>query len=217
MDFLAAHGPDLLFYLFAALAVGAAVCVVALRNPMYGAVALLTCFLAVAALFLLQHAEFVAVVQIFVYGGGIMVLFLFVIMLVNLHRLPETRRFLLQSPVGILVVLLLVGVLGTFLYQESFPEAGQNVAAFTTVTTAGGAVLGSPEPSYDEIRDGMGQQPDEEGVGDHDAAPPREDESFGNTQAVAAELYTKYLLPFEIASIFLLVAMIGAVVLGRRG
>lgn len=207
MDFLVAHGPDLLFYLFAALAVGAAVCVVSLRNPMYGAVALLTSFLAVAALFLLQHAEFLAVVQIFVYGGGIMVLFLFVIMLVNLHRLPETKRFLLQSPVGILVVVMLMGVLGTFLFQETFPEAGQDVAAFTTVTTADGEVLGSPEPGYETA--GMGES-------DHDAAPPLEDESFGNTQVVATELYTKFLLPFEIASIFLLVAMIGAVVLGRR-
>ena len=75
------------------MAVGAAVLVITLRNPVYSAISLLVTFLAVAALFLLRHAEFVAMVQIFVYGGGIMVLFLFVIMLVNLHRLREMRDF----------------------------------------------------------------------------------------------------------------------------
>ena len=81
-------GEALLFYLFAAGALAGAVGVVSLRNPIYGAVALLETFLSVAALFLLLHAEFLGMVQIFVYGGGFMVLFLFVIMLVNLHRLP---------------------------------------------------------------------------------------------------------------------------------
>lgn len=176
MDFLVAQGPALLFFAFAALAVVAAVCVVTLRNPMYGAIALLVSFLAVAALFLLRHAEFVAVVQIFVYGGGVMVLFLFVIMLVNLHRLPETRQFLTQSPLGILAVVLLVALLGTLLVQVRFGAGGGDLARFVTA-------------------DGV---------------------AAGNTEAVALSLYRDYLLPFEIASIFLLVAMIGAVVLGRR-
>ena len=78
MDFLTAHGADLLFYLFAFLALAGALGVVTMRNPMYGAISLLLTFLAVAALFLLRHAEFVGIVQVFVYGGGIMVLFLFV-------------------------------------------------------------------------------------------------------------------------------------------
>ena len=74
MDALVAAGPAILFYLFAALAVVCAVGVVTLRNPMYGALCLLGTFLSIAALFLLRHAEFLAIVQIFVYGGGIMVL-----------------------------------------------------------------------------------------------------------------------------------------------
>src|SRR4030095_3830950 len=98
MEFLTAHGADLLFYLFALLALAGAVGVVAMRNPMYGAISLLLTFLAIAALFLLRGAEFVGMVQIFVYGGGIMVLFLFVIMLVNLHRLPEIKLFARPSP-----------------------------------------------------------------------------------------------------------------------
>jgi NADH-quinone oxidoreductase subunit J len=176
MDALAGSGADVLFYLFAALAVVGAVLVVTLRNPMYGAIALLVSFLAVAALFVLRHAEFLAVVQVFVYGGGIMVLFLFVIMLVNLHRLRETHLFWGQSPLALVLVALLVivcvGVLATVRFGTPFLQP----QAFTAV----------------------------------------EGEAMGNSQAVAWQLYRDYLLPFEIASIFLLVAMIGAVVLGRR-
>ena len=73
MDFLVTNGPALLFYVFAAIAVVAAIAVITLRNPMYSAISLLVCFLSMAALFLLRHAEFIAVVQVFVYGGGIMV------------------------------------------------------------------------------------------------------------------------------------------------
>lgn len=86
MDAFVEAGPAILFYVFATLAVAGAVGVVTLRNPMYGALCLLGTFLSIAALFLLRHAEFVAIVQIFVYGGGIMVLFLFVIMLLNVGR-----------------------------------------------------------------------------------------------------------------------------------
>ena len=176
MEFLVSHGADLLFYLFALGALVAAVGVISLRNPMYCAIALLVTFLFVAALFLLRHAEFVALVQVFVYGGGIMVLFLFVIMLVNLHRLREVRVFGEYAPMAVVLALLLVGlVLFVFL--------GVDVAA----------VEAAPEV-FVEV----------------------EGQRLGNSEAVAWKLYREYLLPFEIASVFLLVAMIGAVVLGRR-
>lgn len=176
MEFLTTHGADLLFYLFAFLAVLGAVGVVTLKNPMYGAISLLLTFLSVAALFLLRHAEFVGIVQIFVYGGGIMVLFLFVIMLVNLHRLPEIHLFGGQSLwAALLAVVLLVGF-GYFLRGY---EPGPAFLRPENFVTAKG-------------------------------------EALGNSQAVAWNLFTQHLLPFEIASIFLLIAMIGAVVLGRR-
>ncbi len=174
---LFANGPALLFYLFAALTVVAAIGVVTLKNPMYGAISLLVSFLGVAVLFLLRHAEFLAVVQVFVYGGGIMVLFLFVIMLVNLHKLGEAQVFWRQSPAALVLALLLLGLFGWFFVHTAFGPANLQPQTFTAVP---------------------------EGV-----AP-------GNSQAVAWSLYRDYLLPFEIASIFLLVAMIGAVVLGRR-
>jgi NADH-quinone oxidoreductase subunit J len=177
MEALVANGPTILFYIFAALAVVAALGVVAMRNPMYGAICLLVTFLAVSVLFLLRHAEFLAMVQIFVYGGGIMVLFLFVIMLINLHRLPQIRLFAGQSPLaGVLAVLLLAFFGYFFVMRLRFGAPVANPAAFVD---AGGQAL-------------------------------------GNSQAVAWSLYTQNLVPFEVASIFLLVAMIGAVVLGRR-
>ena len=179
MEALVAAGPAILFYLFATLAVVCAVGVVTLRNPMYGALCLLGTFLSIAALFLLRHAEFLAIVQIFVYGGGIMVLFLFVIMLVNLHRLRETRLFGGPWPAVIALAVLLLVLFGGVFLQASFDPAFSDPDKFTTIDDLGGKQL-------------------------------------GNSQAVAWALYTKNLLPFEIASIFLLVAMIGAVVLGRR-
>jgi NADH-quinone oxidoreductase subunit J len=177
MEFLTAHGADLLFYLFAALTIGGAIGVVTLRSPMYGALSLLVTFLSVAVLFLLRSAEFVGMVQIFVYGGGIMVLFLFVIMLVNLHKLPELKLFHGQTPFVLALGLALLALFGYFFVHIVFGPAFVQPEVFTTVPDLANA---------------------------------------GNSQAVAWNLFKQQLLPFEIASIFLLVAMIGAVVLGRR-
>lgn len=176
MDFLVAHGPALLFYLFAGIMIAAAVVVVTARNPMYGAIALLVTFLAVAALFLMRHAEFLALVQVFVYGGGIMVLFLFVIMLVNLHRLQESKVYGAHAPLAVVLAIGLVVLFGSVIANVGFGTAFVEPELFVTV---GGSVV-------------------------------------GNTETVAWALYREYLLPFEIASIFLLVAMIGAVVLARK-
>jgi len=165
-----------LFYVFAATALAGAVGVISLRNPMYSAISLLGCFLSVAVLFVLRHAEFVGVVQLFVYGGGIMVLFLFVIMLVNLYQLKELRLFLGQSRAASVLVILMAVFFIFLLVGVDFGPAFANPDAFVSV-----------------------------------AGVPR-----GNSQAVAWSLYRDYLLPFEIASVFLLVAMIGAVVLGRK-
>lgn len=176
MEFLLTNGPAMLFYLFATMAVGAAVAVITLRNPVYSAISLLVTFLSVAALFLLRHAEFVAIVQIFVYGGGVMVLFLFVIMLVNLHRLREVKIFGVQWPMALGIGLLFVAVIAMVVATMSF----------------------GPVNPIPERMSGV------EGV------------AVGNTEAVAWLLFRQYFVPFEIASLFLLVAMIGAVVLARK-
>jgi len=176
MEFLLTNGPALLFYVFAAMAVGAAVLVITLRNPIYSAISLLVTFLSVAALFLLRHAEFVAIVQIFVYGGGVMVLFLFVIMLVNLHRLREIRIFGVQWPIAAAIGLMFVVLIGL-------------VASVTA--------FGPLNPIPDRMVNVDG-------------------EALGNSEAVAWMLFREYFVPFEIVSLFLLAAMIGAVVLARK-
>ena len=164
------------FVVFAVLALGTAVAVVVARNPIHSALFLLSCFLVVACMFILQQAEFVGAVQILVYAGGIMVLFLFVIMLVHQRSVRETVAFQNQWDVALIF---LIAFLLPFLYvlwTERFPAIAPNADAFRAVK---GRIA-------------------------------------GNTQAVAWVLYRDYLLPFEVASVFLLVAMIGAVVLGKR-
>ena len=165
-----------MFVVFSVLALGTAVAVVVAKNPVHSALFLLSSFLVVACIFFLQQAEFVGTVQILVYAGGIMVLFLFVIMLVHQRRVKTTTAFTHQWDVGLLLGLLFSLPFLYILWTEKFADVPEKPDAFRI---AGGRVL-------------------------------------GNTQAVAEALYRDYLLPFEIASVFLLVAMIGAVVLGKR-
>jgi NADH-quinone oxidoreductase subunit J len=163
------------FYFFAALAVVSAVLVVTVRNAVHSAIFLVTALLATAGVFLSLHAEFLFIVQIILYAGGIMVLFIFVIMLVNLdvalHQVQFNRQWL--------VALLLALVLGA-----------QALAAI--------AVSRSGASGLDAIT-----------VAPAQALEP-------NTEQVAWGLFHTYMLPFEIASILLLVAMIGAVVMSKK-
>lgn len=173
---LLSGGAGWAFVVFSVLALGLAVAVVVAKNPIHSALFLLSSFLIVACIFVLLHAEFVGAVQILVYAGGIMVLFLFVIMLVHQRTVRETVAFQHQWDVALIFV---IAFLLPFLYvfwTERFPAAPFDPDAFRAVR---GKIA-------------------------------------GNTQAVAWSLYRDYLLPFEVASVFLLVAMIGAVVLGKR-
>ena len=121
-----------LFVVLAVFALASAVAVVVARHPVHSALYLLLSFLLVACIFILQQAEFVGAVQILVYAGGIMVLFLFVVMLVN-PQTVETRTFQHQWDVALI---LLPVFLIPFLYilgTEKFPEIPQNLDAFRTV------------------------------------------------------------------------------------
>jgi NADH-quinone oxidoreductase subunit J len=155
------------FYAFALLAVSGAISTVVRRNAVHSAISLIVSLLGVAGLFLLQQAEFLFVVQIVVYVGGIMVLFLFVIMLVNLDRAAHLKQFNKHWWIALAVVG--IGALGAV------------------------ALLPRNEPQAPPL------------------APPE-----GNTLALANVLFRQYLLPFEIASALLLVAIVGAVVMARK-
>jgi NADH-quinone oxidoreductase subunit J len=175
MDWFVAHFAVIVFYCVGTVAVAGAIGVLAFRSPVHAALSLLGSFLAVAALFLLEHAEFVAAVQILIYAGGVMVLFLFVIMLVNVRSLPAEPQYLRQlAPAAVAVgtALALFVAIGTW----SVARAPVETATLLSV----------------------------------------EGQTLGNTEAVGWLLYRQYLLPFEVVSVVLLVAMIGAIVMGRK-
>ena len=194
-------GEPFIFWLFAAIVTAGAVGVVAMRQPVHSAICLLLSFLGVAGLFVLAHAEFLAAVQILVYAGGIMVLFLFTIMLVNVRRAAGEPYVHTQAGAGLLAGLLLLAIVG-----------GTVVASSRVRGLSGADDLADPARlqttsitrTVTRVEDGKR------------VSAPVTEVVIGNSQAVAWSLYRDYLLPFEVASVFLLVAMIGAVVLGKR-
>ena len=158
------------FLLFAAVAVITALTVVLARNPVHSALALMACFLQVSAIFVLLEAPLLAVIQIFVYVGAIMVLFLFVIMMVDVRE-AVLQRFLPGGNLPALVVLVLLGVEMVVLVFWS-----ERFSVTEPVVVSGG----------DQIRQ------------------------------LSTTLFADYLLPFEVASVILLVALVGAIVLARK-
>ena len=135
MDEVTSQMPLLVFLVIGTIAVASSILVVAMRNPVHSALFLLLTFLCVAVLFVLRSAEFVAAVQVLVYAGGIMVLFLFVVMLINYRHLPEER---VMSPawlggigVGLAVLILMITVVRTGAYHEPSTNADKRL---TTVT-----------------------------------------------------------------------------------
>ncbi|HUL35815.1 MAG TPA: NADH-quinone oxidoreductase subunit J [Candidatus Eisenbacteria bacterium] len=167
---------SIIFYFFAGIAVLSALLMITRRNAIHSAVFLTTALLATAGIFLQLHAEFLFIVQIILYVGGIMVMFIFVIMLVRLDvALPRLRSRLRQWS-AILVALAVFLEAGIILYlARRIPGEG--------------LLVPSPAPAA--------------------KLPP-------NTEDLANSLFHAYLLPFEIASVLLLVAMIGAVVMGKN-
>jgi len=164
------------FYFFGGLAVISAILVITRRNAVHSAIFLVTALLATAGIFLQLGAEFVFIVQVILYVGGIMVLFIFVIMLVNLdvslHQMQFNRMWL--------VALCLTLALGAQVYMV-FHYAHR----------------GMPEPIFE-----------------YPAAPASALQP--NSELIGQSLFSDYMLPFEIASILLLVSMIGAVVMAKR-
>ena len=163
-------GTLVIFWAFAALAVASALACITRRSAVASALWLVVTLFSLAALFVLLDAQFIAVLQVLVYAGAIMVLFLFVIMLLNLGRAGPTD---LKGPLGLGVGVFLAGLLLV-----------QLLVLRRTVPAGGG-------PARPALEQGM--------------IPP-----------VARPLFTTYLVPFEITSILLLAAIVGAVVLAKR-
>ena len=158
------------FYFLSGITVLSGFLVITRKNAVHSALALILGLLAQAGLYLMLYAPFVAGVQIILYAGGIMVLFLFVIMLVNLERAQKEEQFNKQWLVGLLAAVALGGLLmavylkGSTLFTEHIAQPVEN----------------------------------------------------SNTQQIGVMLYGNYMFAFEIASLLLLVAIIGAVVMAKK-
>jgi NADH-quinone oxidoreductase subunit J len=158
---------ELLFIVFAAVALGAAINVLVQKHVLYSSLSLIVLLTAISGLFVLLQADFLAVINVIVYAGAIMVLFVFVIMLLNLPA-DEDREDRLRwlKLVGIpMVLFLLLMVIRTVWNVEGAPDAP--------------VVSGTPE-------------------------------------AIGASLFTDYLLPFELTSLLILIALMGAVVFAKK-
>ncbi len=158
-----------LFIVFSLIAIGSALAVVLMRNPVYCAVSLVVCLFQVAGLFMLLRSPFLAVVQVFIYVGAVMVLFLFAIMLLDMRQIGFERLFFMR---GWVPYALIAGVAVEFL---AVIYGGKIDSLMRTDTT-----------SIIDVK------------------------TFGRV------LFTEYLLPFEIVSILLLVAMVAAIVMVKR-
>ena len=159
-----------LFYLLAAISVISALFVVGARNPVNSVIALVVCFLSIAGHYILLNAQFLAMVHVIVYTGAIMVLFLFVIMLMNLNKESEPRKSRWLKIAGAIAggCLLLVLV-----------AALKDSAVDGQVATVNQGNIGLIKP-------------------------------------LGKELFTTYVVPFEISSVLFLSAMVGAVVIGKK-
>jgi NADH-quinone oxidoreductase subunit J len=169
---------DWVVFVMAALAtVAGALGVVVSRNPVHSALSLVLTLLGVALLFVLQHAHFLAAVQVIVYAGAIVVLFLFVIMLLGVDREEDLRRDALrgQRPAAAVIGALgLLAAVGLFFLSRIDWSTGRE--------SVGGAATGGR----------------------------------GNVGNLAESIFTRYLLAFEVTSVLLVIAVVGAVVLARR-
>ncbi len=158
------------FYVLAALILLFAVLVITVRSTVHSVLFLVADFLCIAALYVLLQAQFLAVIQVLVYAGGIVVLYLFVVMLVNLKHAPEAHSDPRRQ--GTLALVMSVAVLAELVVVSAYGYLKPEVPS---------AVL-----------------------------------SPNNIEQLGRMLYTDYLIPFEVASMLLLVAMVGAIVLAKR-
>lgn len=189
------------FWVFAIAALVAGLLTIMARNAVHSALFLISALVAVAALFILLGAEFIAGVQILVYVGGVMVLFLFVIMLVNVSAEERGREELFNRPKQVGAALVFSAVLVFGLIYAINTSAGQ----FQPV--GAGQTLAERAAEHDDARRAEEQ--------DLRLAATGTSKISRDTQQVGASLYRYGGLPFEIASVLLLVAIVGSVLLAR--
>jgi NADH-quinone oxidoreductase subunit J len=164
---------EILFYAFSGILIIAAVGVITARNPVHAALFLVFAFFNSAVLWLLMEAEFLAIVLVLVYVGAVMVLFLFVVMMLDVNVAQLRAGFTRYAPLGFLIAALVIVEIGSVVWVKQ-------VGGASAANSAANLVQGS------------------------------------NTQALGELLYTKYLYPFELAAVLLLLAIVAAIVLTMR-
>ena len=181
---------EAVFYVFAAVAVISAACCVLQRSPVGALIFLVQAMLALGAIFVILQGQFIGMIQILVYAGAIMVLFLFIIMLLNLGRTSSDIR----GQAGIAATIVLAGLIAVEL---------------------GGLWAYSPARIGREVRGSAGMIQAQAAFAGGEAAQ-QATAAHGVVGAIAPPLFNEYLVPFEVTSILLLAAIVGAVVLAKR-
>jgi len=164
---------SILFYAFAALVVIAAIGVITARNPVHCALFLVFAFFNSAVIWLLLEAEFLAITLLVVYVGAVMVLWLFVVMMLDVDVTALREGFTRYAPLGALIALIVIAQIGLVVYVRRLGLSA-------------------------------------------DLVPVPKPEGYSNTAALGELLYTKYLYPFEVAAVILLVAIVAAITLTMR-
>ncbi|MEJ2684081.1 MAG: NADH-quinone oxidoreductase subunit J [Candidatus Sulfobium sp.] len=165
--------PRLFFGYFAAAITLISILVVTRRNPVHSVIWMLLLFFHIAGMYLFLDAEFIAAIQVIVYAGAVLVLFLFVVLLLNLREELRTERFIGSWPAGVFIAAALFAGIAAALRSFVLGPAGIYTIDFIRKAT--------------------------------------------DTKALGQVLFTEYLLPFEVVSLVLLVAVIGAIVLAKKG
>ena len=166
---------QVLFIVFGLICVAGAVNLLVQRHPINSALSLVVVMASLALIYLLLGAEFVAAIQVIVYAGAIMVLFVFVIMLLNAGAEEHTRGSHIALLIGVPGVVVLAGTVAWLLVQSS--------------SALGSVSIGSEKS---------------------------QNIAFGDTHKIAELLFQNFLLPFEVTSVLILIAIMGAVVLGKK-
>jgi NADH-quinone oxidoreductase subunit J len=163
---------EIVFGYMAFAIVALSILVISMRNPVHSVLLMLVMFFHVAALYLFLNAEFIAAIQVILYSGGILVLFLFVVMMLNLREFMTEKRFVGAWPVGLILTIAL------------------SILVFASIKS----FIPGPLGQYDTELIARQTQ----------------------TVAMGTALYTEYLFPFEVASLVLLVAVVGAITLAKK-
>ena len=223
---------QILFIVFAILAVGSAICVIAFKNPIHSALALVLTFFSLAGLFISLGAYFVAAVQIIVYAGAIMVLFLFVIMLLNLGRLHAARQINKAKVFAVIVGIILAAeaiYIGIKVYDSTAVSLSQggSEAVGAAITAEQLDRIAALESTYHldraEINSAYVPEIAEQKhtvetltASEANQLIEKLQGEMGRPDRIGTVLFTKFLLPFEVTSLILLAALIGVIVLVKR-